>query len=79
MWSAARYGDPQAFPPPRASRPAPCASATKAALEAAVKADIDGGAVLFGHRDGTRIPRNAGTGELCDDVPAATSAQICGS
>ena len=85
-----------------------CASATKAALESALKADeklsgalivdgnglqrvkcvapwafahftneIDGGSVLFTHRNGTWVPVNGGTGELCEAVPPATAKQIC--
>ncbi|MEV6640742.1 hypothetical protein [Amycolatopsis sp. NPDC051371] len=85
-----------------------CASATKATLEAALKAnkelsgalvvdskglqrikcatpwafahftnDIDGGRVLFNYRNGTWIARTGGTGELCEEVPAAIAGQIC--
>lgn len=85
-----------------------CTSATKAKLEAALKADeevsgalivdrkglqrikcvapwafahfsneIDGGSVLFTHRNGTWIPVGGGTGELCEDVPAAIAKRIC--
>jgi hypothetical protein len=39
--------------------------------------DIDGGRVLFTYRNGTWIPQNAGTGELCEKVPAAIAGQIC--
>ncbi|MBE1496632.1 hypothetical protein H4696_003732 [Amycolatopsis lexingtonensis] len=103
---------------PAAARPTPaaevsapvraCASATKAKLDAALKADakasgalvvdrkglqgikcaapwafahftneIDGGSVLFEYRNGTWFPRNWGTGELCEKVPAATAERIC--
>ncbi|WP_410669401.1 hypothetical protein [Amycolatopsis sp. cmx-4-68] len=95
--------------PTKTSAPAnACASATKATLEAALKADkkmsgalvidekglqrincvapwafahftndIDGGRILFNYRNGTWVPRNAGTGELCESVPAAIAKQIC--
>jgi hypothetical protein len=39
--------------------------------------DIDGGRVLFTYRNGTWVPQNAGTGELCEKVPAAIARQIC--
>jgi len=86
-----------------------CASATKAALEAALKADktasaallvdssglqhikcvapwaharfsneIDGGSVLFVHRNGKWILQGGGTGQLCENVPAAIAGKICG-
>ncbi|MEV4142741.1 hypothetical protein AB0J40_03680 [Amycolatopsis sp. NPDC049691] len=103
----------QATTSAQAAKPAPakvsvCASATEAALEAALKADeklsgalivdgnglqrikcvlpwafarftneIDGGSVLFTHRNGTWVPVNGGTGELCEEVPPATAKQIC--
>jgi hypothetical protein len=103
----------QATTSPQAVKPVPakvnaCASATKAALEAALKADeklsgalivdgkglqrikcvapwafahftneIDGGRILFTQRNGSWVPVNAGTGELCEKVPAATAKQIC--
>ncbi|MFJ9778716.1 hypothetical protein ACIRSS_03975 [Amycolatopsis sp. NPDC101161] len=103
----------QATTSPQVVKPVPakdnaCASATKAALEAALKADekfsgalivdgkglqrihcvapwafahftneIDGGRILFTHRNGSWVPVNAGTGELCEKVPAATAKQIC--
>ncbi|ADJ44691.1 hypothetical protein AMES_2868 [Amycolatopsis mediterranei S699] len=85
-----------------------CASATKAALEAALKADkkaaaalvvdskglqrikcaepwafahftndIDGGSVLFAHRNGKWILQRGGTGGMCESVPAAIAKQIC--
>ncbi|MEV7044609.1 hypothetical protein [Amycolatopsis sp. NPDC051061] len=103
----------QATTPVQVVKPAPtkvsaCASATKATLEAALKAnkelsgalvvdskglqrikcatpwafahftnDIDGGSVLFTYRNGTWIARTGGTGELCEEVPAAIAEQIC--
>ncbi|WP_370961515.1 hypothetical protein [Amycolatopsis sp. cg9] len=99
-------------PTPAAEVSAPvdaCASATKAKLDAALKADkrasgallvdgkglqgiecvapwafahfsneIDGGSVLFAHRNGAWAPVNWGTGELCEKVPVATAKRICG-
>ena len=39
--------------------------------------NLDGGSVLFEQRNGKWVPRNWGTGELCEDVPAATAEKIC--
>ncbi|WP_410616558.1 hypothetical protein [Amycolatopsis sp. lyj-109] len=95
--------------PAKASTPPnACASATKATLEAAFKAnkqasealvvdskglqrikceapwafahftnEIDGGRMLFVHQNGKWVMRNGGTGQLCEDVPAAIAERIC--
>ncbi len=95
--------------PAKASEPAnACASATKATLEAALKADkkasaalvvdgkglqrikcaapwafahftneIDGGRILFDHRSGKWVVQSGGTGQLCENVPAAIAERIC--
>ncbi|WP_230862432.1 hypothetical protein [Amycolatopsis camponoti] len=99
---------PPAKPVPAKVTEAACASATKATLEAAVKADkdlsgaliidskglqrvkcvgpwafahftneIDGGGILFNHRNGTWIAQGGGTGELCEKVPVAIAKKIC--
>lgn len=85
-----------------------CASATKATLEAAFKAnrqasealvvdsrglqrieceaswafahftnEIDGGRMLFAHRNGKWVLLHGGTGQICDEVPAAIARKIC--
>lgn len=97
---------------PPAIRPADvCATATKATLEAALKADkeaftavaadgrgrilhdvacaapwaviqvsggnFDGDRVLFHYQNGAWVPRNWGSGGICDEVPAVTAERIC--
>lgn len=85
-----------------------CASATKATLEAAFKAnkqasealemdsrglqrinceapwafahftnDVDGGRMLFAHQNGKWVMLHGGTGQICDEVPAAIAERIC--
>ena len=39
--------------------------------------EIDGGRMLFVHQNGKWVMRNGGTGQLCDDVPAAIAERIC--
>ncbi|WP_318307337.1 hypothetical protein [Amycolatopsis solani] len=39
--------------------------------------EIDGGSVLFAHRNGAWVPANWGTGGLCEKVPAAIAERIC--
>jgi hypothetical protein len=39
--------------------------------------DIDGGSVLFAHRNGKWILERGGTGGMCESVPAAIARQIC--
>jgi hypothetical protein len=95
--------------PAKASTPPnACASATKATLEAAFKAnkrasealavdskglqritceapwafahftnEIDGGRMLFEHRNGKWVMLHGGTGQICDEVPAAIAERIC--
>ncbi|MDT8912058.1 hypothetical protein [Amycolatopsis sp. PS_44_ISF1] len=38
---------------------------------------IDGGAVLFTHRNSSWVAENAGS-DVCADLPAATAKQLCG-
>ncbi len=95
--------------PAKASTPPnACASATKATLEAAFKAnkrasealemdrrglqrincvapwafasfsnEIDGGRMLFAHQNGKWVMLHGGTGQICEEVPAAIAARIC--
>ncbi|WP_244211237.1 hypothetical protein [Amycolatopsis kentuckyensis] len=39
--------------------------------------EIDGGRMLFVHQNGKWVMRNGGTGQLCEDVPAAIAERIC--
>ncbi|KDN16940.1 hypothetical protein [Amycolatopsis rifamycinica] len=39
--------------------------------------ELDGGRMLFANQNGKWVMRNGGTGQLCEDVPAAVAARIC--
>jgi len=39
--------------------------------------DIDGGSVLFEHKNGAWVAKDGGT-DVCDDIPTATAGKICG-